>query len=169
MLCESRGEFFHEVPVKFRCACRIWVCRCCAIVPATSALRELNFHELSARECVAGVDFDSEYYVRRSSGLIEGGWSVGEAASMLLALELTEIRICMTKAEFVKFVPLRSLRARNPGWLSAQLVWNHEPHLSTTLRRQWEWRWRDALHWQERAVALLWTFGDDVGRLISEF
>ena len=164
--CGAPGDFFREFPVKFRPACRLWVCGSCAASPAAEALRELNFHELSAHACVGGVAL-GELRVRRSSGLLEGGWYLTGAASLVLAVGLTEVRACVAKGRFTKFVPLRSLRAHNPSWLGSRLVWRSEPHLSEPRRRQWEWRWRDALHWQERAVALLWTFGDDGGRPIS--
>ena len=82
-----------------------------------------------------------------------------------------EVRICLASADeqYLKYVPLRHIQLHNPRFLGSSLTWHSEPHLSTTRRQRWLLWWRDGLHWHRRAIALLYTFGDDIASHICLF
>ena len=166
-----QGGDIHAFEVKFGNAYGIWACAACVARHGEKALwehvRNYDWQYLCAVQCIRGVDFDG-VRVQRSSGALDSAWHVSPRADRTLVFEGAEIRVCVEKNGYMKFTPLRSLCGNN-SWQRSTLCWDSEPHLSAAWRARWEFLWRDALFWRERCIALLYTFGDDVGRLISEY
>lgn len=173
-LCGALGDT-QQFRVKFRPFVELWACEACVRVHSHEALarhvRQYNSMDLAAQECLVGVDLNRQLRVRRSSGVREGGWRVARAGAKTIVFDtaMDQVRVCLYQDKWIKFVPLRALCALNPTFCSSSLAWGEEPHLPSEQRAAWEARWRDAVSWQGRTMALLFTFGDDVGRLIASY
>ena len=174
-ICPAEVESVYSFDVKFKHPYCLMACDQCIEQHGKATLwnhvRTYNWNHLSAAGSICGVDLLAPVTVMRTSGRLEEGWKVSQRNGRTLVYDdfLEQVRVCVEKGGYMKFVPLRLVYLHNPAWETARLEWYNEPHMTPKLRKRWKFLWTQCMFYIPRCIALLYTFGDDMGRLIAEY
>jgi hypothetical protein len=175
-ICTEEGEnlSFYSFDVKFKHPHCLMACNRCIDQHGMKTLwnhvRAYNWNHLSAAGCICGVDLSVPVNVVRSSGRLEEGWKISQCGRTLVYDEfLKQVLVCVERGGYMKFFPLRLMYLHNPAWKTARLEWCNEPHMTPELRKRWKSLWTQCMFYIDRCLALMYTFGDDLGRLIAAY